>query len=328
MHPKLVEIPFVHLTIWSFGAMMALGFLLGVFVVRRLSRKAGLDPELMLNATFYALIVGILGARLFFVVHHHDEVSGGLLGWFAIWQGGLEFLGGVVPALLFVLWYWQRHKIPLLKALDIIAIALMVGLSMGRIGCFLNGCCFGKPTESCCAVQFPYESYAYQSQIRPNVERGRNEPHLELPMEYYVYDMIEGRSIYQLKPFDSLTPEQQEAVTHGEYRCLPVYPTQLFASAGAMLIAGLLYGVWLISQRRQWTGQVFCLATVLYGVMRFILESLRDDNPYEILNFTISQLLSMVLVAIGLTVWIACQVILKKRNSPVTNNSGDGKDAH
>ena len=139
----------------------------------------------------------------------------------------------MVPALLFVLWYWQRHKIPLLKALDIIAIALMVGLSMGRIGCFLNGCCFGKPTESCCAVQFPYESYAYQSQIRPNVERGRNEPHLELPMEYYVYDMIEGRSIYQLKPFDSLTPEQQEAVTHGEYRCLPVYPTQLFASAGA-----------------------------------------------------------------------------------------------
>lgn len=322
MHPRLIEIPFLHLTIWSFGAMMALGFLLGVGVVRHLSRKAELDPELMLNATFYALILGILGARLFFVIHHHDEISGGVLGWFAIWQGGLEFLGGVIPVLLFLLWYWQRKKIPLLKALDIMAIALMVGLSMGRIGCFLNGCCFGKPTDVPWAIRFPYNSYAYQSQINPNIERGRTEPQLALPSDYYTYTIVEGQTIYQLKPFESLSPSQQEAVTHGTYQCLPVHPTQLYASFGALLLSGLLYGLWRICQRKQWTGLVFCVCAILYGTMRFVWESLRDDNPYETLNLTISQLLGLGLIALGITVWIALGVILKKTpKQPKLNQS-------
>ena len=98
MHPRLIEIPFVHVTLWGFGLMMVLGFLTALWLVRCLSRRAGLDPETMSNGTLYSLIVGVIGARAFFVIHHFDQFRGEVLGVFAIWRGGLEFLGGVGPA--------------------------------------------------------------------------------------------------------------------------------------------------------------------------------------------------------------------------------------
>ncbi len=139
MHPRLIEIPFLHVTIWGFGLMMVLGFLSALWLVRRLARRGGLDPEAIANVALYCLIVGVIGARAFFVVHHLDQFRGDFLGVFAIWHGGLEFLGGVVPAVGFLLVYLRLRRLPMRRYLDILAMGLMLGLAFGRLGCFLNG---------------------------------------------------------------------------------------------------------------------------------------------------------------------------------------------
>ncbi|MHC4532068.1 MAG: prolipoprotein diacylglyceryl transferase, partial [Planctomycetota bacterium] len=147
MYPKLFEIPFVHLTVWSYGLMMVIGFLSAVYLIRRLSKNITLNPNLITNAALYSLIAGLLGARFFYVIHYFDQFRGNMLSVFAIWEGSGELLGGVVAAILVIFFYLKYHKLPIRHYLDILAIALMLALMFGRVGCFFSGCCFGKPTN-------------------------------------------------------------------------------------------------------------------------------------------------------------------------------------
>lgn len=187
MYPELFEIPFVHLTVKSYGLMMVVGFLLAISLIRRLSRNIIPNPQLITNAALYSLIAGVLGARLFYVLHHFEKFQGSWLSFFAIWQGGLELYGGVllaIPVIVFYAWY---HKLSVRRQLDVLAIALMLALGFGRIGCFMRGCCFGKPTDLPWAVRFPYASHLYHSQIYPDPKRNRPNPHLQLPDEFFGY---------------------------------------------------------------------------------------------------------------------------------------------
>lgn len=308
MHPRLFEIPIIHLTIHSFGPMMVVGSLMGLFLTRRLSRRAGLDLLVMTNAVLYAVIVGVVGARVFFVIHYFDHFRDNLLAAFAMWRGGLEFIGGVVPATIFLILYLRHLKLPYLRYLDILAMALLMGLAFGRIGCFLNGCCFGKPTDLPWAMRFPYGSFAYISQINPDPARDRYEPHLKLPKgQYLSFYGRDGR--WYPKPLEELTEQQRYEVTRGKYRCLPIHPTQLYSFANALLLCGILYLFWRQSistagsskllRRIAQPGSTVALTLVLYGPTRFFLESVRDDNPYEFASLTISQILGVFLIIFG-----------------------------
>ena len=84
MYPKLFEIPFVHLTVWSYGLLMVIGFLSAVYLIRRLSKNITSNPNLITNAALYSLVAGLLGARLFYVIHYFDQFRGNLLSVFAI----------------------------------------------------------------------------------------------------------------------------------------------------------------------------------------------------------------------------------------------------
>ena len=273
MHPELFEIPFLHISPKSYGAMMVVGFLAAVWLMRRLMKRSGQNPDFITNIAMYALISGIIGARVFYVIHHHDLFAGRFAEVFAVWRGGLEFLGGFLCGVVFLWLYLWKQKLPKRLYLDVLAIGLMVGLGFGRIGCFLNGCCFGKCTNASVAIRFPYNSPAFHSQIRPDVARGRTEPLLNLPEEYFDDQGY-------LKLFDTLTEQQQEAVKSGPYRTLPVLPTQIFSSMNAFILAGVLLLVWLKVGRKK-PGVVMSLLLILYGITRFFLETLRDDNPFE-----------------------------------------------
>ena len=314
MHPILVKVPFLHLTIWSFGAMVVLGVLVALLVTRRMCRSTGLDPEVISNAAMYSLIIGMVGARMFFVVHYYDQFRGDFAGVFAIWRGGLEFLGGAIPAIVFMLFYLRFRKLPVRRYFDILAVGLMLGLSFGRIGCFLNGCCFGKPTDLPWGVRFPYRSYAYLSQINADPKRHRAHAYLDLPRaEYASFYDEDGR--WYPKPLAELTSQQRHEVTEGKYRCLAIHPTQLYAWANALLMSAILYGFWRKSccepdtgtpQHRFWRpGLTVALAFLLYGVTRPVLESLRDDNPFEFASLTISQIAGIFLFAFGVVLLAA-----------------------
>ncbi|OHB64835.1 MAG: hypothetical protein A2Y77_16590 [Planctomycetes bacterium RBG_13_62_9] len=309
MHPELFEVPVVHVIIRSYGLMMVIGFLAAVTTIRYLSRHFTSDPQHITNAALYSLIAGVVGARVFYVIHYyHDRFGGNPLGVFAIWKGGLELLGGVLLAIAVILFYIYRHKLPMRHYLDVLAIGLLAALAFGRIGCFLNGCCYGKPTDLPWGVRFPYGSWAYRSQVRPDPERNRPLSYIDLPDSYFGYRDAQGQYVADLKPMSELTDEQRSLVTHGQYRGLPVHPTQLYSSAGAILTGGVLLLLLRRSRKAEVSseygfltkpGSTFSLMFVFYAVMRFLIEFVRDDNPYEIGSLTISQLLSVGLFALG-----------------------------
>jgi phosphatidylglycerol:prolipoprotein diacylglycerol transferase len=309
MHPELFKIPLIPLTIKSYGLMMVVGFLAAVAIIRYLSRHFTRDPQIITNAALYALIAGVVGARAFFVLHYPDQYLADPKSIFAIWNGGLEVIGGVMLAIAVILLYGRYHKVPIRHYLDVLAVGLLVALMFGRVGCFLNGCCYGRPTDLPWGVRFPYGSFSYSSQIKPNPSRHRLEPYFTLPPEYFGYTTEKGDYTSELKPAKYLTPEQRELVTHGPYRALPVHPTQLYSSVAAGLLGLLLYGFLRRSQRAEAAGRyrvltkpgsIFSLMFIVYAVMRFSVEMIRDDNPLEMAGLTISQLLSIALAVLGI----------------------------
>jgi phosphatidylglycerol:prolipoprotein diacylglycerol transferase len=316
MRPELFEIPFIHITLKSYGLMMVIGFLVAVSVIRHLSRNITPDPQMITNAALYSLIGGVVGARLFYIVHYYEHFRGDLLSVFAIWHGGLELLGGVVLAVSIIFIYLLYHKLPIRHYLDILAIGLMLALAFGRIGCFLNGCCYGKPTELPWGIRFPYNSIAYLSQINSNLERNRLDPQLKLPKgEYFGY--IDTNENWHPKPFDELTEQQKLEVTKGRYRCLPVHPTQIYSSITAASLCLILYLFWRRSQKGDKVltkpGSTFALMLLLYGAFRFFIEFLRDDNPYEFSFLTISQIIGISMVVFG----TALMAMFQRMKQPV-----------
>jgi phosphatidylglycerol:prolipoprotein diacylglycerol transferase len=317
MYPELFEIPLIHLTVKSYGLMMVIGFLVAVSLIRHLSLKITPDPQLITNAALYSLMGGVVGARLFFVIHYFDKFTEHPLEVFKIWQGGLELLGGVVLAVAIILFYLIYHKLPIRRHLDILAVGLMLALVFGRFGCFLNGCCYGKPTELPWGLCFPYGSFAYLSQTQPDLGRDRSEPQLELPKEYFGYEGEDGLWYAGLKPYDALDEKEKVEVTQGKYRCLPVHPTQLYSSAMAAVCFVILYFFWKRVQKAEDRGGpnklfakrgcVFSLMFVLYGLSRFSIEFLRDDNPFEFAGLTISQLIGLGMIALGLSLMVVFQ---------------------
>ena len=327
MYPRLFEIPLLPLTVGTFGPMMVLGFLAALFLMRRLARRAKLDHTVMTNAALYSLIAGVVGARAFFVLHHFDQFRENLTGIVATWRGGLEFLGGVIVATALLLLYMNFRKLPVRRYLDILVIGLMMGLAVGRIGCFLNADCFGKPTNLPWGVRFPYGSFVYISQINPDLKRNRTVPHLHLPKaDYFAYYDEQGK--WYPKPLEDLTETQRYEVTRGRYRCLAVHPSQLYSSANALLLCFILYLFWRktlnkagsgTAQKRLTTpGSITALMLILYGFTRFLIEFIRDDNPYELGFLTISQILGIVMIISG-TVMLVLLPYIKADAPPVTD---------
>ena len=206
MYPELFEIPFIHVSVKSYGLMMVIGFVAAVALMKRLCRNITPDPQFITNLALYSLIAGVVGSRLFFIVHHFDNFLGRPLDVFAIWEGGLEFLGGLILAIAVILSYLLYHKLPIRRCLDVLAVGLMLGLAFGRIGCFLNADCYGKPTELPWGVRFPYGSFVYISQINADLQRDRPEPHLKLPREDYL-GYGGGSGMWYPKPYEDLSDE-------------------------------------------------------------------------------------------------------------------------
>lgn len=148
MHPILFKLGPV--TIYSYGLFVALGFAAASLLIIRESPKYGIRKELLWDLLFYALISGLAGARLLHVLLNLKFYLGAPLEILMIHRGGLAIQGGIIFALFTCVPYAVKKRIPVPKALDLIFLYLPLGHSIGRIGCYLNGCCFGRweiPTQ-------------------------------------------------------------------------------------------------------------------------------------------------------------------------------------
>lgn len=151
MHPEICTIGPV--TIYSYGVMLVIAFLTVSFLASRRANEIAVKPETLYNLTFYTLLGGILGARLLFVLEHAGFYLHSPIDIIRLQEGGLSWFGGLFGGSLVALVYLWRQRIRFLLAADFLSPYIALGHAVGRIGCFLNGCCGGR--ESAFGVYFP-----------------------------------------------------------------------------------------------------------------------------------------------------------------------------
>jgi len=154
MKPVLFSIGPLHL--YSYGLCIALGLLVSLFLMRRRALREGFPkPDEVFDIAFVVLVWGFLGARLFYVFQNFSYYMTEPLKVFAVWEGGLIFYGGAIAALLGFGLAVRKKKWSFWKTLDFLAPYGALTHAFGRIGCFLNGCCYGKVCGLPWAVRFP-----------------------------------------------------------------------------------------------------------------------------------------------------------------------------
>lgn len=146
MHPILFEIG--KFKIYSYGSMVALGFLISIWLAGREAKKAGISPQQILDIGLYSLLFGIAGARLLHVLLNPGYYFYRPLEIIMLNRGGLAFHGGLLGGIIAAWYYIRRNRMPLWKTADMMIPYVALGQAIGRIGCVLNGCCYGLPTYS------------------------------------------------------------------------------------------------------------------------------------------------------------------------------------
>jgi phosphatidylglycerol:prolipoprotein diacylglycerol transferase len=273
MHPYLLRVPLPGghgFTIASYGFMIVCGFLLCLWLLQRRGRRMGMDPTALFDTAVTILICGIVGARVFYVVQHWASFADDPIKIIRLDLGGLAFFGGLIGGVLGLLVSAGLKGIPILPVLDVGASLVPLGHAFGRIGCFLNGCCYGRLAECAWAVRFP---------------------------------KVIGRDgeIIGSPPF---TDQMREGlVTAQDSWSRPVHPTQLYEAGYNLVIFALLS--FLLFRRRR-PGDVAWLYAILYGAARFTNEFFRADTLARdwLGGLTIFQALALIAVAVGGTMLI------------------------
>ena len=139
---------------------MAVAFLFGTWLALRESRRLHLDEDRVVTVVLVALVAGVLGARMLYVLEHVSEFRREWGSVLALWQGGLTLYGGLVAGVFGGLLAARRLGLPVWVTADALAPSLAFGGAIGRVGCFLNGCCYGRPTRLPWGVSFPPSSFA------------------------------------------------------------------------------------------------------------------------------------------------------------------------
>lgn len=228
------------ITIHGYGFMIGLGVVVAVLVSMYRAKKKGLDQETILDIAIISVITGFLGAKLLFIIVEWKallENPKQVLG-----ASGFVVYGGIIAAVIADMIYFKIKKLNPWEYVDLCIPQVAVAQGIGRIGCFLAGCCYGAPTNLPIGVIFP----------------------------------------------NHVMPAHLQGVK--------VLPTQLFSSAGDLVIAGILY---LLTGKAKHKGDIGAFYMILYGVGRFAIEFFRSDYRGNVGFLSTSQFISIFIVAAG-----------------------------
>jgi phosphatidylglycerol---prolipoprotein diacylglyceryl transferase len=144
VYPELFS--FGWATIYSYGVLLALSYLIGLQLARSRAKKWGLDSNKVLDLGIYIIIAALVGAKLLLLVVDFDQFRQSPAEILSLARSGGVFYGGLILALVTAFWYIHRHKLPLWTTCDVFAPGIALGHVTGRLGCLAAGCCYGKPT--------------------------------------------------------------------------------------------------------------------------------------------------------------------------------------
>jgi phosphatidylglycerol---prolipoprotein diacylglyceryl transferase len=164
MRPILFVVPGLGLRIHSYGVMIFVACASALAMAVWRSRREKVESDAVYELATWLFLGGVIGARLFFFIQHPEAFHhpGDL---FRTWEGGNVFYGCILGGLTGSIMYWFRRPFPFLRMCDVAAPAVAIGAAVGRIGCFLNGCCHGAVCDLPWAVRFPAGSHAWVRQL-------------------------------------------------------------------------------------------------------------------------------------------------------------------
>lgn len=267
MYPEILtlDLPLLgEITITSYGVMMVAAFLAGNHLMRRRLGELGRDRRLADDVMIAALVGGLVGAKVYYVILSWQlEGADPLALLFS--RGGLVWYGGLAGgALAVVALAWWREDATVPFAADLVAPALAMGYALGRVGCFLVGDDYGRPTDSWVGIAFPEGS--------PPTTAG-------------ALRRVYGVDIPASVPAD---------------RVLEVYPTQIFEVAAAL---GIFWLLWRLRDHAHRAGWLFSLWLMAAGLERFFIEIFRIKDDRVLGPLSIAQLISVGLLALGGWLW-------------------------
>lgn len=152
MHPILFEA--AGLTIYSYGVLLAAAYLLGLQFALMRARSRGLHSQQVMDLGIWIIISALVGAKLLLLIVDFDQFTGNPRDLLGLARSGGVFYGGLIAAVVVALLYLRRHHMPLWTTTDVFAPGIALGHVIGRLGCLLAGCCFGKPTSVPWAITF------------------------------------------------------------------------------------------------------------------------------------------------------------------------------
>lgn len=185
----------------AYGVMAVLGYLAALFFITKEAKRKKIDPILLQSLSMWIIVGMLIGARTWYVWENWNYFASNFISIFKLWEGGMVFYGGFIGGIIGGLLFVKLARLPLSVTFDIVAPGVAIAIAIGRIGCFLNGCCFGKVTDSWIGVTFP--------------SRG-------LP-PVYVEHLKKG------------------LISHTVSHSLPVIPTQLISTGSLLIIFVILW---------------------------------------------------------------------------------------
>lgn len=339
----------IGLAVRGYGLMMLLAIICGFVLVVVRANQCRLNTDKILSMSFWMIACGIIGARIFYVYQKYDQfqadtLSGMLVSMVDMTKGGLVVYGSLVGGLLAAFIYCWKTKLKFWLTGDVLIPGLLLGLAIGRIGCLMNGCCFGGPCDvSWVAVQFPAGSPPYMRQLETGeliglktvtenkkqqtrrvmyVKKGSLGEELGVRQGDVVRILqeegqdrvfrdriqhgmdIKSRVVLQ----SSRLPDQDIPVARFENPPLnestPIHPTQVYSAVNAFLLAAI---AWFIFPYRRRDGDAIIWMIMVYAVTRFLLERVRTDElPIDPFGwFTISQWVSIGMITVGFLILLA-----------------------
>jgi phosphatidylglycerol:prolipoprotein diacylglycerol transferase len=316
----------VGMAVRGWGVMLLIGFTASAALAIARGALYGISEDVMLGIAPWLLVGGLVGARLFYVIEYRDQfftgdlrsTIGNLLNFTA---GGMVVYGAFIGGFLAGTFYVLRNRLSFLTMGDVIVPSLFIGLCLGRLGCLMNGCCYGNACEpDWASLRFPNGSPVFQDQLTSGELVGFKLDESQSRIEAVAPDSLAARDgvevgdrvtkLRAVRSVEEAEPGQPAedvplgliAVIDGNEfywpasqlpaRANPVRATQIISSIGGLILCGLLC---LFSRYVSRPGIVMMVGFASYAVLRFVMEMLRNDEPGQFgTTLTISQWVSIV----------------------------------
>jgi phosphatidylglycerol:prolipoprotein diacylglycerol transferase len=152
VYPELFSIGPV--TLYSYGVLLAVSYLLGLWLAMRRAKAWGLDPSRVLDLGIYIIIAALVGAKVLLLIVDFDQFSRSMTDLLSLARSGGVFYGGLILAVLVAFWYIHKHRLPFWTTCDVFAPGIALGHVTGRLGCLAAGCCYGRPADVPWAITF------------------------------------------------------------------------------------------------------------------------------------------------------------------------------